>query len=67
MTAVWILWGGPEDGFEVEIPSQQTVYTLMSPHTTAVGIANRMPQMSPRKAQYVYNKDTKRFEWKGYV
>lgn len=64
----FVLWGGPEDGVEVEVRAGDLQYVLNSPSskmgTSAMGAMSSIPT---QKACYRYNRDTKRFEWKGYL
>lgn len=67
----FVLWAGPEDGKEIEVSSQEQQYVLDSPsdtETRAQMLGVKAPDAVPkRKACYRYNRDTKRFEWKGYL
>ena len=71
--AKFVLWGGPEDGLEVEVLSGNMQVIVESP--SAQTSRNRTPYdqqpMAPlpaqRQARYRWNSDTKRFEWKGYL
>lgn len=65
--AVVTLWGGPEDGLDVQVLSGQTEYTLNSPSSAGVGIGNKIPDIPVQRACYRLNKSTMRWEWKGYL
>lgn len=63
MTAKFVLWGGPEDGMEVEVMSGDLQVIVPSP-----SVKSKEVLMPPtRGACYAWNKDTKHFEWKGYA
>lgn len=63
-----VLWAGPEDGLEVEVSPGQTEYLIPGLPNMNINtvIANPSAEESLTKGYYIYNSDTKRFEWKGY-
>lgn len=68
--AKWELWGGPEDGLEVEVTANNLQVVVDSPSTQTsrnhmLGV--NTPTPPKRKARYVFNKAEVRFEWKEYI
>lgn len=62
VTAKFVLWGGPEDGMEVEVQSGSLQVVVDSP-----SVKSKEVLMPPtRQARYAWNGATKKFEWKGY-
>lgn len=66
------LWGGPEDGLEVDVRSGDMQVVVDSP--SAQTSRNRSPYNSNpgplpplRRARYQWNRAEKRFEWKEYL
>jgi hypothetical protein len=64
----FVLWAGPEDGLEVQIPAGQQTYFIPGP----ARIPNHPGEISENgeppmwKGCYEYNMKTEKFEWKGY-
>jgi hypothetical protein len=71
--ALTTLWGGPEDGLEVDVQSGTNEYTLDSPSDTnetraqMLGVKGPLQRMPKQTACYRWNSITQRFEWKGYL
>jgi hypothetical protein len=68
----FVLWGGPEDGLEVDVLSGNMQVVVDSPSAQTsrnrpFGAASSAPLPPLRKARYVYVKTSNRFEWKGYL
>jgi hypothetical protein len=64
------LWGGPEDGLEVDVALGNQWIDVPSPSTQT---SQRLPgqagtsRLPMRKARYVWSNVNARFEWKEYV
>jgi hypothetical protein len=63
-----VLWAGPEDGLEVQIPAGQQSHFILGPpripdHPGEISENGEPPLW---KGRYDFNPETKRFEWKGY-
>jgi hypothetical protein len=71
MTATNVLWGGPEDGKEIRVRPDAREYVLDTPSDRAperiVGVTGMLGNVEVRKARYIWNIETKRFEWGEYL
>jgi hypothetical protein len=71
--AKFVLWGGPEDGLEVDVLAGNMQVTVDSPsaqssrNRTPYGQQAAAPLPPQRQARYQWSTITRRFEWKGYL